>query len=134
MDYPEAFEALWNVWPRHRAKKSAARAWTRLNAAHRNQAFEAAHTFALHFRQTDKKPEFCPYLATWLNGERWNDDEEPTDPREVLIKGLLKHNGKLLKSGAVILSTGIEGLQGDAPWSSLATPDLERITEELEEA
>ena len=23
-------------------------------------------------------PEFCPYPATWLNGERWTDQPDPT--------------------------------------------------------
>ncbi len=88
------FEDFWVLYPRHAAKKDAKKMWARIP--------EGLHvtilTALVAWRQVwrDKDTEFLPHPATWLNGERWEDElplgyrlmpasaprPEPTEPTE----------------------------------------------------
>jgi hypothetical protein len=70
-----AFEAFWESYPRKVAKGAALKAWR----AKKCDDIAADVLAALERQGADlrAKGEYCPYPATWLNGERWNDVPAP---------------------------------------------------------
>ncbi len=71
-----SFDDFWGMYPRRAAKKDARRAWEKIP--------EKTHTVILvalfEWRRIwlDRNEiEFIPHPATWLNGERWEDDFPP---------------------------------------------------------
>lgn len=73
------FAEWYDAYPRKRGKGQAAKAY---RAARKKTS--AAVLLAAVERQrpalTAKGDEFCPYPATWLNGERWADEPPRTPP------------------------------------------------------
>lgn len=70
----ESFEKFWTLYPRRVGKKDARLAWSRLTS---EQQFAAVTSLPLHVRYWNAAgttPEFTPYPATWLRGERWEDE------------------------------------------------------------
>ena len=70
------FADFWTLFPRRVAKKDAQRAWIRLTAQQRMEAIVALCEWRRVW--VNKDTEFLPHPATWLNGERW-EDELPTE-------------------------------------------------------
>ena len=71
---PATFDDFWCLYPRRVAKKDATKVWNKLTDDQRMQAVVAMATWRKLF--LDRNPEHIPHAATWLNGERW-DDEPP---------------------------------------------------------
>lgn len=67
---------FWAAWPRKVDKGHARKAWTAATK-HTDPAviIAAAEQYRNHVAGAD--PKFIPHPATWLNGERWNDQPEP---------------------------------------------------------
>lgn len=66
------FECFWSAYPRRVAKKDARKAWDKLKAEQKDAAMKA---LPLHIESwSDREPQFIPYPASWLNGERWEDE------------------------------------------------------------
>lgn len=74
------FDEFWAAYPRKVAKGQARKAWT---AAAKTTPARTIVVAAINFADWSAKedPNFIPYPATWLNGERWND-ERPPPPRQ----------------------------------------------------
>jgi len=81
--YPPEFSLWYAAYPRHIGKRAAARAWKaclgRVQAAEHVDEPEAVSILLETTQRFAKSPkgrdkQFCPYPATWLNGDRWNDD------------------------------------------------------------
>lgn len=72
------FEDFWAIYPNKKAKKDALRAWSRINMTpelwERIEASIKAHKRSEAW--TDGGGKFIPHPATWLNGERWDDEVE----------------------------------------------------------
>jgi len=66
------FESFWAVYPRKVAKKAARTAWERIGPKYHVSVVTAAAAWAKVWR--DKEPNFIPHAATWLHGERWEDE------------------------------------------------------------
>lgn len=67
------FETFWEMYPRRVAKLEAKKAWIGLSSA---QCVEAI-TAMVNWRKVwmaRGELEFVPHAATWLRGERWEDD------------------------------------------------------------
>lgn len=73
----DLFAEFWLIYPRHVAKVAAKRAWLRLARREKLAALEALVSWRRVWLQRDEQ-EFIPHPASWLNGERW-DDELPAD-------------------------------------------------------
>lgn len=71
------FDDFWKAWPRREAKKAALRAWEKLSAASRIAAVAALPAHMAQWRRAGTARCHIPHPATWLNGERWDDDFEP---------------------------------------------------------
>lgn len=72
---PEPFADFWLLYPRRVAKKDAQKAWNRIPDALHIRIFTALVAWRIVWR--DKDAEYLPYPASWLNGERWEDELPP---------------------------------------------------------
>lgn len=80
-DSPE-FAAFWAAYPRKVAKPKARAAWAKaLKTTDAQTVIDAATRYALSRRGADQK--YTAHPASWLNGERWTDDEAATPPERV---------------------------------------------------
>ncbi len=75
------FDRFWNAYPKKKGKESARRAWEKLRP---DVALCRVMAEALERqkRSRDWRKEggqFIPYPATWLNGRRWEDEEDKPD-------------------------------------------------------
>ena len=77
------FERFWSSYPNHSAKQNALKAWKKLKLKPDDQRIEAmrrALTLAKQSREWAKDGgEFIPHAATWLNGQRWEDELTPAN-------------------------------------------------------
>jgi hypothetical protein len=79
-------EEFWPAWPRKIAKAEAERAWCK-RATSREQADSIIKALGVQLlqlsaaRASEDGKDYCPYPATWLNGERYEDDPE-TQPSQ----------------------------------------------------
>lgn len=79
--HAERFGDFWSVYPRRIDKGHAEKAWAKIGKTDTDPqvVIDAAARFAAKVKDSD--PKFIPYPATWLNGERWADeDNAPTPP------------------------------------------------------
>ncbi len=74
-----SFDDFWQLWPRREGKASAVRAWDK---AVKKITEAELLTKVRAYVASPNRPEkqFIPHAATWLNGERWNDEIEPLQP------------------------------------------------------
>jgi hypothetical protein len=71
----EAFEAFWAIYPRRVAKGDAVKAWRAKKCD--DFAAEVIDAVERHRESLRAKGDYCPYPASWLNAERWNDETTP---------------------------------------------------------
>jgi len=76
----EMFEAFWAAYPRRVGKGAARAAFDKACRKARPEAIIAAIT-AQVYAGCFKDLTFCPYPATWLNGERWDDEIATATPQ-----------------------------------------------------
>ena len=80
---PERFEGFWRMYPLKKSKQAAIRAWDSLHPDDRLLA-----VMGLALQRQLASPEWqrkireeggqgIPYPATWLNGRRWEDEDQP---------------------------------------------------------
>lgn len=75
-DYPDAFEQLWRIWPKKASKKDAYKAWkkTNLGISRANLSKAAAAWVQMkRLQEPMLNPKYIPNLATWINGEKWEE-------------------------------------------------------------
>ena len=71
------FLAFWNAYPRRVGKGAARIAFDRaIRSADPNEIVQAAIAYSSHCKEMGVEVKFRPHPATWLNGERWEDDLE----------------------------------------------------------
>lgn len=79
---PPAFDRFWSVYPKKRKRKTAEEIWNRKRLDSR------AEELLADIRERSKSDRrwlegFIPDPTTYLNGERWNDEREPTKRAEL---------------------------------------------------
>lgn len=70
------FSDFWGMYPRRVAKKDARRAWEKIP----EKMYPAILAALFEWRriwQDRNEIEYIPYPASWLNGERWEDEFPP---------------------------------------------------------
>ena len=72
-DIVVTFDDFWSLYPRRVAKKDARHAWNKITPNQHSLIFTALFEWARIWNARGE-PEFIPHPATWLNGERWEDD------------------------------------------------------------
>jgi hypothetical protein len=73
--YTLQFETLWVLYPKKVAKGSAFRAWrSATKRATPEEIWAGLERQLPEFKR--KENRFVPHLATWLNADRWLDEDE----------------------------------------------------------
>ena len=72
--YTDDFEAVWKIYPNKDAKKRAFEIWKKLNPDEALIAKITENVRAMSQGKWKKNPDYVPQFATYLNGERWNDE------------------------------------------------------------
>ena len=67
------FSDFWGMYPRRVAKKDARRAWEKIPASQHQTILAALFEWRRIWLDRDET-DFIPYPASWLNGERWEDE------------------------------------------------------------
>lgn len=75
----DLFESFWTLYPRRESKKDARKAWLQIDPSQHEAIFTALAAWRPIFL-TRESTQFIPYAATWLRGEKW-DDEIPQEKR-----------------------------------------------------
>lgn len=73
---PERFAGLWNYYPRHEKKQAAIKAWDKLRP-NDELIDQIARALKRQVASDDWQREDCrfvPYLSSYLNGRRWEDE------------------------------------------------------------
>lgn len=75
----DAFDAFWSTYPRHVAKAAARKAWAKAlkNGADPELIILGARRYATNPRRAADDIRYTAHPATWLNQERWTDEDEP---------------------------------------------------------
>lgn len=73
LDVQVAFDQFWQAYPRRVGKADARKAFT--DAVHRAGGIDRMlDTIAVWTVEWQARPQFCPYPATWLRRDGWDDD------------------------------------------------------------
>lgn len=85
----DRFDEFWSTYPLKKSKGDARKAWRK---AVEKVGAQTVIDGALRFAQDPNLPRgenkgFIPYPATWLNGERWEDDPLPPRPSSTASSG-----------------------------------------------
>lgn len=77
------FDRFWAAWPRKDGKKQALSAWKKLKATPEllDVILKAIEQQSAALRWTPDRRQYIPFPATWLNGERWNDEVSNSAPQ-----------------------------------------------------
>lgn len=62
------------LYPRKVSKKDALAAWNRLSPEQKFAAFESLPLHVKFWQLSGTGVEYLPYPASWLRGERWEDE------------------------------------------------------------
>jgi len=97
------FEDLWKMYPKKQGKGTAKTALVK--ALRKVSADQLQHSLALFVQSWGNKDrKYLPFLATWLNGERWDDElqapslqDMTSDQQMQTILGSLQDERKLLQ-------------------------------------
>jgi hypothetical protein len=93
------WQTFWATFPRREGKKDAMKAWSQLTA---DQKFRARETLPVHVKfwnLSGRERHYIPLPATWLRGERFDDELEMPKPKDEM--------GEWWKSPAGIMRKGL---------------------------
>lgn len=76
--YPYDFEEFWKVYPRREGKAAAFKAWKRLTLTQKRRAYSSLKNqlSILATKAKDRRGNFCPLPATWINQGRFDDEPD----------------------------------------------------------
>jgi hypothetical protein len=101
----EGFEAFWSHYPRKTGKGAARKAF---EVACRKADPLVLHVAAGRFAATRPDPKFTPHPATWLNQERWLDEELQPKAAPEPFKGT--------SNGQVFVKQGTDAFDAWSRW------------------
>lgn len=106
------FDRFWNEYPKKIDKKRAFKTFRRINPDDKllTVMIEAIKTQELTDSWCREAGQFIPYPATWLNGERWNDEPSSLQGKKVLTSQS--------SSGVLKLANMIQNGEFDEPQGS----------------
>lgn len=70
----DMWDAFWTLYPRREAKKDAMKAWSQINARAHVPILTAITEWRKVWYAQGRDSRTIPYPATWLRGERWEDE------------------------------------------------------------
>lgn len=91
------FDDFWAMYPRRVAKKDARRAWEKI--PEKTRAVIVTALFEWRRIWLDRNEiDFIPHPATWLNGERWEDEfpahHRPYTDRPAGSQAIIRETGE----------------------------------------
>ena len=121
----DGFALFWQEYPRKAAKAAALKAWQKLNPSQ-----ELVERILAHVRDHKRSPDwikdggqFVPYPATFLNGQRWEDDIPPDTGPGMAYHGYQERTGhKRLEDTGTVVDLDQDG----AGWEAELGKALER--------
>ena len=71
----ESFNKLWELYPKQEGRKAALEAYTKAinNGAEPEVIEKGIKRYLKHIQKTNKEPRYIKLLATYFEGEHWND-------------------------------------------------------------
>lgn len=75
----DAFEAFWKAYPRKEARKAALKAFSKIDTSVYPLIVPSIEKQTKALEWTKDRKRFIPLPATWLNGNRWEDEVETKD-------------------------------------------------------
>jgi hypothetical protein len=74
------FDDFWQLWPRRDHKLKAITAWAKaIKKIPESELLESVRKY-VSGPDLPKDKQYIPLAASWLNGERWNDEPDPVKP------------------------------------------------------
>lgn len=92
------FEIFWKAYPKRLARKDAERAFAKARKSAELHEILAAIKPIRRQWGDPKQRQFIPYPASWLNGERWNDETAASAEQGVQVV-----NGVRMLTGPVVM-------------------------------
>ena len=73
------FREFWKEYPRHKAKAAAEKSFRKLCTGEKifSEIMDGLKRSRERWERLGTEPRFIPYPSTWLNQERWEDEEDP---------------------------------------------------------
>lgn len=78
----EGFDAFWTLYPKKTAKKDALKAWKKIRSRDCSRIMRGLFDHLNCDQWSRDGGSYIPNPATWLNGERWNDEVKPYDQQQ----------------------------------------------------
>lgn len=89
------FDKFWEAYPKKQSKKTAQKAWTKLKVS--NTLFDKIMLSLSAVKQspqwTKDNGQYIPLATTWLNGERWDDEQVVENHFDDMENYMKKFNG-----------------------------------------
>ena len=73
----EQFEVFWKLYPKKASKKDALKAWKKIDAELFDHIIDSLGTHRVCEQWVKDEGKFIPHAASWLNGEKFNDEVRP---------------------------------------------------------
>lgn len=70
------FDQFWEIYPRRQARKDALKAWNRIDSSRRAQILRGVQAWRRSDQWLRDEGRYIPMPATFLNGERFDDEVE----------------------------------------------------------
>lgn len=83
-----SFDSFWEAYPRKVAKQDAVKAFRKLTVSEREQILPALERQKKGDLWTRDGGKYIPYPATWLNGKRWEDEDNGEHREHSVYDGL----------------------------------------------
>jgi hypothetical protein len=86
------FDRFWQEYPKRKGKADALKAWKKIkpDQALADQIFKSLDAAKRSQDWNKDAGQYIPYPATWLNGQRWEDDLDPVKPSSEGVRPELK--------------------------------------------
>jgi hypothetical protein len=77
------FDEFYSKFPKKVARKDAVKAWSRLTAEQQQKALAAIDDHVRMWTAEGRDKQYIPHPASWLNGERFDDEISMPEPKVV---------------------------------------------------
>ena len=132
----DMFLSFWKEYPKKANKKNAEKAFIKIKPD--QELFEKIISALKWQRQAWHDPKFTPHAATWLNGNRWEDEKESApkatnerirpneelSPYEQIMLQLAEIDGNIMRKTSYLAQ--FDGMKDD----ELDEPTIEKIKRE----
>lgn len=106
LGYEPAFEKFWSIYPLHRDKRKAQKAWR--NAIHRASATDINAGATRYRNDPNRLAQYTKYAEGWLNGDGWEDEPLPPRLRPGVIPAPIRQSPEEIAAEIAALGAEVE--------------------------